>query len=182
MYICTMYVQMCVGMYVTLGFRKTLTSSLNVKKETWTLASCQYSNCNFSKEEFVAGFKPDVGIIDLQLFSGPLQLPTIYQFLCLHLFLKDAYGKKNSQVKPLKSLGKWLKWFITIGNWLAVRQSLQWETEFRSCLRRDWKRTESKQICRFSQRTSPSCRTSVEKGKCPWGAETQSTRKRKLFN
>ena len=52
------------------------------------------------KEDFVSGYNPDEGISDKIVFAGPYQLPTKLQVICLHLFLKDSVGKKNSHVKP----------------------------------------------------------------------------------
>ena len=51
------------------------------------------------KEDFVSSYNPDEGISDKVVFSGPYQLPTKIQVICLHLFLKDSVGRMNPHVK-----------------------------------------------------------------------------------
>ena len=47
------------------------------------------------KEDFVSSYDPDEGISDKVVFSGPYQLPTNIQVICLHLFLPEGLSWKK---------------------------------------------------------------------------------------
>ena len=47
------------------------------------------------KEDFVSSYNPDEGISDKVVFSGPYQLPTKIQVICLHLFLPEGLSWKK---------------------------------------------------------------------------------------
>ena len=52
------------------------------------------------KDEFVSSYRHDDSLDGVEPFSGKLMLPTKLQTLKLHFFLKDAKGRKDSNVTP----------------------------------------------------------------------------------